>query len=274
MNTEEIFEMALQAANLTESPKDSGVAVPKDGITKAAFGVDIDTAEVMLARELGCECVITHHPSGRQRVEMHQVMDDQIQRMVQAGVPINKAEKALAKRKSQIERSNHVTNYDRAVNSAELLGMGFMSIHSPADYLVEAKVQQFLDERFADKPETRLQEVVDALLEIPEYQKSASQPKIRLGSPESYAGRIFVAMAGGTSGGADVYKAYFEAGVGTMVLMHVPEDVLEAVTAQNIGNIIIAGHMASDSLGINQIIAALEQAGLEVVRMSGVIKPC
>lgn len=274
MNTEEIFEMALQAANLTESPKDSGVAVPKDGITKAAFGVDIDTAEVMLARKLGCECVITHHPSGRQRVEMHQVMDDQIQRMVQAGVPINKAEKALAKRKSQIERSNHVTNYDRAVNSAELLGMGFMSIHSPADYLVEAKVQQFLDERFADKPETRLQEVVDALLEIPEYQKSASQPKIRLGSPESYAGRIFVAMAGGTSGGADVYKAYFEAGVGTMVLMHVPEDVLEAVTAQNIGNIIIAGHMASDSLGINQIIAALEQAGLEVVRMSGVIKPC
>ena len=59
-----------------------------------------------------------------------------------------------------------------------------------------------------------------------------------------------------------------------MVLMHVPEDVLEAVTEQNIGNIIIAGHMASDSVGINQIIAAIEQLGIEVIRMSGVIKPC
>lgn len=273
MNTEEIFSVALKAAHLTKSPEDSGVAVEKDNITKVAFGVDIDTAEVMLARDLGCQCVITHHPQGKQRVDMYEVMDNQIERMVQAGVPINKAEKALSKRKKEVERSMHVANYDRAVHSAELLNMGFMSIHSPADYLVEEKVQQFLDRRFGDKPLTRLQEVVEALLEIPEYQKSASQPKIRLGSPESYAGKLFVAMAGGTSGGAEVYKAYFEAGIGTMVLMHVPEDVLQALTEQNIGNIIIAGHMPSDSIGINQIIAAIENTGVEVIRMSGVIQP-
>ena len=41
MNTEDIFQAALKAAGLTESPKDSGIAVPKEGITKAAFGVDI-----------------------------------------------------------------------------------------------------------------------------------------------------------------------------------------------------------------------------------------
>lgn len=273
MNTEEIFELALQTAHLTTSPEDSGVTVPHDGISKVAFGVDIDTAEVMLAKELGCQCVITHHPQGKVRVDMYQVMDNQIQRMVKAGVPINKAEKALSKRKKEVERTMHVANYDRAVNSAELLDMGFMSIHSPADYLVEDYLQDYLDQRFADKPETKLQEVVDALLEIPEYRNSASQPKIRLGAPENYAGKIFVAMAGGTSGGADVYKAYFEAGVGTMVLMHIPEDALKAVTEQNIGNIIVAGHMASDSVGINQIIEAFETAGLEVIRMSGVIKP-
>lgn len=58
-----------------------------------------------------------------------------------------------------------------------------------------------------------------------------------------------------------------------MVLMHVPEDVLQALTEQNIGNIIIAGHMPSDSIGINQIIAAIENTGVEVIRMSGVIQP-
>ncbi len=273
MNTTEIFETALKAANLTKAPADSGIALAKDHITKAAFGIDIDTAEVMLAKQLGCQCVITHHPQGRQRVEMFEVMDNQIERMAKAGVPINKAEKALSKRKNIVERSMHVANYNKAVNAAELLDMGFMSIHSPADFLAEDYVQHFLDERFADKPQTKLQEVVDALLEISEYQKSFSQPKIRIGKPESYAGKIFVAMAGGTSGGAEVYKAYFEAGVGTMILMHAPEDVIDAITEQNIGNIIIAGHMPSDSLGINQIIVQLEKSGLEIIRMSGVIKP-
>lgn len=273
MNTETLFALALKKANLSQAPADSGIALEKEGITKVAFGVDIDTAEVMLANHLGCQCVITHHPQGKERVQMHQVMDNQVERMVKAGVPINKAEKALAKRKDSVERSMHVANYNRAVNSAELLNLGFMSIHSPADFIVEELVQAHLDKRLQDKPLATLQDVVDALMEIPEYQKSHSQPVIRIGKASSFAGKIFVAMAGGTSGGVDVYRAYFEAGVGTMVLMHAPEEVIEAVKEQNIGNIVIAGHMPSDSIGINQIIDAMEKSGVEVIRMSGVIKP-
>ena len=47
----------------------------------------------------------------------------------------------------------------------------------------------------------------------------------------------------------------------------------KTVKQQNIGNVVIAGHMASDSVGINQVIKALEKKGLEVIRMSGVIDP-
>ena len=61
--------------------------------------------------------------------------------------------------------------------------------------------------------------------------------------------------------------------MGTIVEMHMPEDVLEAVKKQNTGNVIIAGHMASDSVGLNQILAALEERGLEVIRVSGVVAP-
>jgi hypothetical protein len=80
-----------------------------------------------------------------------------------------------------------------------------------------------------------------------------------------------VLFAGGTNGGADVFKAYFDAGVGTIVCMHVPEDVKKAVEEQSIGNIIVAGHMASDSIGINAIIDVWEKAGVEVIKMSGIL---
>jgi len=80
-------------------------------------------------------------------------------------------------------------------------------------------------------------------------------------------------MAGGTNGGAKVMQAYFDAGVGTLVLMHIPEDALKAVKEQGIGNVIIAGHMASDSVGINRLIAALETRGLEVIRTGGIVEP-
>ncbi|MDD4079745.1 MAG: hypothetical protein PHP58_08610, partial [Eubacteriales bacterium] len=57
-----------------------------------------------------------------------------------------------------------------------------------------------------------------------------------------------------------------------LVNLHM-QDVIKAVREQNIGNIIVAGHMASDSIGINLIIKALETRGMEVIRMSGVIAP-
>jgi hypothetical protein len=78
-------------------------------------------------------------------------------------------------------------------------------------------------------------------------------------------------MAGGTNGGEAVFKAYFEAGVGTIVCMHVPEEVRKAVADQNIGNIVVAGHMASDSIGINIFIRNLQEQGLTVTTMSGIV---
>jgi len=274
MNTEQIFNLALKAAGLEEAPADSGVIVAGQSIKKIAFGIDIDTAEIMLAKQLGFDCVITHHPHSVHKIDLYKVMDNQIDRMVEAGVPINKAQKALAERKEQVDRNMHVTNYDKAANAAKLLNMPFIAIHSPADFLVEDFLQQYLDDKFGDKPQALVKDVLDYLLEIPEYKNTCAGPKVRVGSEKSYAGKVFVIMAGGTGGGKDVMKAYFEAGVGTLVVMHVPDDVVKAIKEQNIGNIIVAGHMASDSIGINLVIKVLEEENLEVLRMSGVIETC
>ncbi|HPZ90232.1 MAG TPA: Nif3-like dinuclear metal center hexameric protein [Bacillota bacterium] len=272
MNTKEIMDLALELAGLKEIPDDSGIIVAGEDIKKVAFGVDMEAAEMLIARELGVDLVITHHPvGGAPRLNLYKVMENQIERMAAAGVPVNKAQKALREQMGKVERSLHVSNYDRAASAARLLKMPFMGIHSPADVISERTVQQHLDNSL--NPRSTLGDVIEALQQIPEYRNALTKPEIRVGAEKDYAGKVFVTMAGGTNGGAKVAQAYFEAGIGTLVCMHMPEEVIKAVKEQNIGNVIVAGHMASDSIGINVIIAALEERGLEVIRMSGVIDP-
>ncbi len=270
----EILELAVRAAGLEAVPPDSGVLVEGEGITKILFGIDMGAAEILIAKQLGFHGVITHHPKGGEAmVNLSQVMQNQIQRMVNAGIPINKAQKVLKERQEEVERRVYAENYDREVSAARLLGMPFIALHTPCDILAEQTVQGHLDRRLADRPQATLKDLLDILGELPEYKNALVKPKIRVGAPESYAGRVYVTMAGGTSGGKEVFKAYFEAGVGTLVVMHCPDDVLEAVRQQNIGNIIIAGHMASDSVGINKMITVLSQYGLECTRCAGVVDP-
>ncbi|MBM7615389.1 Nif3-like dinuclear metal center hexameric protein [Alkaliphilus hydrothermalis] len=274
MNTQEIMDLALELAGLKEVPEDCGIIVEGDNIKKVAIGVDMELAELMLAKELGVDLVITHHPTGGSaRINLHKVMDNQIDKMVAAGVPINKAQKALCEKKGQVERALHVSNYDRSASAARLLNMPFMGIHTPTDIMAERKVQNLLDEKLKDNPKATLQDIVDALETLPEYQKTLAKPVIRVGGKDDFAGKVYVTMAGGTGGGVAVQKAYFEAGVGTAVVMHMPEDVIKAVKEQNIGNVVVAGHMASDSVGINELAMALEGKGIEVIRMSGLIDP-
>ena len=125
---------------------------------------------------------------------------------------------------------------------------------------------------FLNKPEAKLKDIIDELNSWEYYQNKTAQPIIRVGSSTDYAGKIEVLMAGGTNGGVDVYKSYFEAGVGTIIAMHVPEDVKKAVAEQNIGNIIIAPHMPSDSIGLLEIVNAWRSEGVEVTTMSGIVE--
>ena len=67
------------------------------------------------------------------------------------------------------------------------------------------------------------------------------------------------------------YMACADAGVGTFIGMHATPEVVEGLKKFNKCNLIIAGHMASDSLGFNQILDAWEAKGIEVVRISGIV---
>ncbi|GAU79728.1 hypothetical protein [Fusibacter sp. 3D3] len=272
MTTKEIMQIALKLAGLSEMPCDTSINVEGDSIQKVLIGIDMENPEILLAKELGYDLVVSHHPKADlSLIDFHKVMDRQIDKMVEFGVPINRAQKALSKKINAVSISNHVGNYDRVSSFAKLADMPFMNIHMPADIIGERFIQKYLNDKFESQNKKTLEDVIAALNELNIYKNALASPIIRCGSAKDYAGKIAVLFAGGTNGGADVYKAYFDAGVGTIVAMHAPEDVIKAVMEQNIGNIIVAGHMPSDSIGLNAIISAWQEKGLEVTKMSGIL---
>ncbi|MBM7561763.1 Nif3-like dinuclear metal center hexameric protein [Fusibacter tunisiensis] len=272
MTTQDLMKIALDLAGLDTMPEDTVIYQEGSEIHKVLIGIDMETPELLLAKQLGYDLVVSHHPKGdTATTDFHKVMAVQIDRMLSFGIPVNKAQKMLRKKQKSVEIGSHVSNYDRHPSAARLMKMPYMNIHMPADLIGERFVQKYLDEKFEESPKATLQDVIDALNTLEIYKNAKANPVIRCGGKEDYAGKIAVLYAGGTNGGADVYKAYFDAGVGTIVAMHAPEDVISAVREQNIGNIIVAGHMASDSIGLNAIIAAWEERGLSVDKMSGIL---
>jgi len=271
MNTQKMMDIALDLAGLDKMPGDCDVVVPGEDIKKVLVGVDMDTAELLLAKELGYDCVVSHHPKNT-NVDIVDVMDAHIVKLEKLGVPRNKSQKALAPRKDELSYVFHVANSRRSESAAKLLNMPYLSLHTPADIIGEAMVQEHLDEKFADKPETKLEDIAKALEEIGEYKNSARKPVIRVGSKDSYAGKIYVLMSGFTGPGAPILKQYFEGGVGTLVMMHIPEKDAKELKEHGVGNVVIAGHMSSDSLGMNKIAQEWRKLGAEVTMMSGIVE--
>jgi hypothetical protein len=83
-------------------------------------------------------------------------------------------------------------------------------------------------------------------------------------------------MAGGVSGGHPAFREYFRAGVDTIFAMHIPEEDLARLRDDPLSQgrtLVVTGHMSTDSIGINRVIAGLEEQGIAVTRTSGVIAP-
>jgi hypothetical protein len=274
MTTDEIMRLALELAGLQEIPADSGVHVPGERLRKLYATVDCDVGDLLLARGLGCDAVLTHHPQGAASLKGWTLIPRQIEQMVEEGVPIARAEAAIQRRMAQVEIGSHAQNYARVAEAAGLLRMPFLNVHLPCDIVTRRRIAERMAPFNRRESRATVGEVVQALLEFPEHRRAATEPRVRLGGAERLAGRVSVAIAGYTNGGVDVLRAYFEAGVGTVLSMHFAEaDLREAREQRLAGNLVVTGHMASDSIGINVFCDALEQRGLEVIRAGGIVTP-
>jgi putative NIF3 family GTP cyclohydrolase 1 type 2 len=228
-----------------------------ENIENILIGIDIDVAEIVMADTLRAknrpvDLIISHHPSGTAFGNLYSVMYMQAEILHTFGVPIHIAEALTEGRMKDVERRLMPSNHTRAVDAAKLLDLPFMCLHTVADNMVQGHLQKLFDEK---KP-YRLDDILDLLREIPEYKEAAkcsAGPKLLLGSEKRRAGKIFVDMTGGTEGAKDIFKSLSLTGVNTIVGMHMSDDHRKEAEQHNM-NVIIAGHIASDNVGLNLLL--------------------
>ena len=249
--------------NIAEGPEG------RSEIKRVLVGIDVGPEEILLAKELGnIDLVIAHHPVGKGLAQLADVMELQCDVCNYYGVPINVAEGLMKERISEVARGVNSSNHQRTVDAARLLKVNFMNSHTTCDNLAARFLKDFIESK---KIET-VAELIDALKEIPEYKEAMKigvGPKIFVGSPENRCGKIALSeITGGTEGSPKLYEKMAQAGVGTVVGMHISEEHRKEAESAHV-TIVIAGHISSDSLGVNILMDELEKQGIEIIPCSG-----
>jgi len=220
-------------------------------IKRILVGIDIEPAEILLAKEIGeIDLIISHHPLGKALATLHEVMELQCDVLNQYGVPINIAEGLMKERIEEVARGISAKNHQRTVDCAKILGFNLMCLHTVCDNLAAKFLKDLIEER--EKELVRLENLISLLKEIPEYQKAeeiGAGPKIFVGSPERRCGKIALTeITGGTEGSPKLYEKMANVGIGTILGMHISEEHKKEAQASHL-NVVIAGHISSVFLG-------------------------
>ncbi len=225
-------------------------------------GIDIDVGELLLADRLNeqgqdIDLVISHHPSGNAFAQLHKVMYLQPAIWSKYGLSEEIAHGIIKERIAEVARNIAPLNHTRTVDAARLLGIPFMCIHTAADNCVV----RFLQTKFDQEKPKKLKNIITILKRMPEYKdavKNSTGPAILIGKNDTPAGKIFVDMTGGASGPNKMFSRLSQAGVNTIVGMHCKESARKTASSEFI-NYVVAGHTASDNLGLNLLFDEIEK---------------
>jgi len=245
---------------------------PEKEARKILAGIDIEDGELFLAKQMGdVDLVFSHHPEGKALAGLDDVMHLQIDLLVQCGVPVNIAEKLLKKRISEVARGTASINHNRIIDLTKHLDIPLMCVHTPCDNLVA----KFVDDKLKKDNPAFVGDIIKSLKEIPEYKEAMKLgvgPKIFVGDKESRVGKIALTeITGGTEGTPEIYEKLAQVGVGTVIGMHISEKNREEAEKANI-NVVIAGHISSDSLGVNLFLDELEKNGITIIPCGGLTR--
>ena len=242
-------------------------------IKKIMVGIDIEPAEILLAKEIGnIDLIISHHPLGKGLANLADVMELQCDVLNQYGVPINIAEGLMKERIEEVARGVNAINHQRTVDVAKILGFNLICLHTACDNLAA----KFLKDRI-EKADSlmRIEDLLNLLKEIPEYRealKFGAGPKIFVGDLERRCGKIALTeLTGGTEPTPKIYEKMAQAGIGTIIGMHMREESKKEAEAANI-NVVVAGHISSDSLGMNLFLDELQKRNIQIIPCSGLIR--
>ncbi len=235
-------------------------------------GIDMGEGELVLADRLnekgrGIDAVITHHPGGHALAQLPLVMNIQSGIYASVGVPIGQAESVLAPRIDEVTSRLQPVNHQRSTDAARLLELPFMCMHTVADNCVATFLADLFDN---EKPE-KLGDIMELLHAIPEFaiaRREQTGPVLEVGKDKSSVGKVVVEMTGGTEGAKEMYAKLARSGVSTVVGMHYSKEHLEAAKEEHL-NVVLAGHISSDNLGLNLLFDACFGDKVEVIQASG-----
>lgn len=249
---------------------------PDDDIRTIMVGIDMEGPEILTADRLNekgkdVDLVMAHHPEGAAYANFYDVMRLQEAALAKIGIPIEVSKELLKERMKEVERAVAPANHLRSVDIAKLLDIAYICAHTPADN----QVNNYLQKLFDKKRPGRLSDVLNILKAIPEYtdalRKNAG-PRILIGEPKKKCGKVFVDMTGGTEGPKKIFSRLSQAGVGTIVAMHLSEEHFKHAKTEFI-NVVIAGHIASDALGLNLLLDELmEKENMRIIPCSGFVR--
>ncbi len=271
ISTDELVDLALTMSGMDKLPADSAVYVEGTNLTRILFGIDIGTAELMLARDLGCDGVIAHHPAGgTATLHFPEVLARQLEFLVDHGVPEAEAREAVQPLVTRATMAAHSRNHDHVPSVARALGMPFMNMHLPLDELGRQMMVEVIEDHLTTLAgEPTVQDAINALATLPEFATSVTPIMVPVGAVDRPLGRLAVVHGAGTNGGANIARAYWNNGIDTVLYIHCAGDDVMRLRQEPTGNLIVSGHIASDMVGINPYVAGIEARGVEVVRVSG-----
>jgi hypothetical protein len=275
MDTQEILQVALTLAHQTDVPADTGIDVPAKDVQRALFGIDVGSGDLVMAKQLGYDLVIAHHPTGGSALlEFPKVLARHGDILILHGVPEGSARAAVQELIEDREPSSHASNYDYLPSVARTLGMGLMCIHNPCDEIGRRVMDEALRTQLPSSP--RVRDAVEVLETIPEFHEARTRIVVRMGADGNPLGKWAVHHGAGTNGGFVIARTAFQHGIDTVFYIHVDAGNLrrlwEAFGRDGPKNLVVTGHAASDSIGINAVVRSLRDRGLRVDTFGGVIE--
>lgn len=266
MTTEEILALALSLSGLSEVPADTAILVPGERIRKVLVGIDLEGPELLWAKEEGFDLVITHHPpGGPPALNFWEVLLRHVELMKGYGVPEAIAQAAAAELVRENRWQNHTRNYLRLPEFAKRLGLAYMNIHTPLDEIGRRRLVQAVSEL---PPSATVADLIRHLrAKFGEFRNALTEIEVAVGSSQNALGKAAVIHGAGTNGGYPVAKALFDHGVDTVLYIHSRPHEAHRLAQEYGGkgkNLVVTGHIASDSLGINPFVGELRARGLFV----------
>lgn len=272
MNTDQLMSLALDMAGLTDIPGDSAIYHPGGDIKRVMMGIDIKSPELKIAKDLGFDAAISHHPTGGQaRLRFFEVLYRHVDQMVAFGVPEEEARALIDELAAGHNVAAAMSNYDHDPSVSRLLDLPYLNIHTPLDEIGRRRLQGAADEL---PPTASISDLISHFqATFGEFGNADTSIELRNGSLSNPIGRVVMSHGAGTNGGYPVAKAYFDHGVDTVIYIHCRLADSKKLLDEfgDAKNLVITGHIVSDAIGINPYVDRLRELGLDVTTLSGII---